>query len=498
MTVPSGSFEYVYDAIGRQTGITNPCGETTRWGYYNNNWLSSQTDYNASGSVVLSTSYEYDGRGFLTDLLNATSTGSVLCEFGSTNPTYELTYDAVGNCSAMSVSYPVSPGYSGTTDYAYDSRDELTQESSTRNSRYDDTSAYDNAENPTTLRGAAVPAANADNQISTSSSVYDGAGNPTTYAGNSLTFDTENRMTAYGSVLSCGYNIDDLRAWKRNSAGTTYFLYDQFRSVCEMNSSGAVTATNTEGNTGLVSRNASGNSVFYTFDPPGSTQCVLNSAGSVVTSSMNDAFGETAGSVASPYGFGGQQGYFTDMETGLLLLTGRYYDPGVGRFLTRDPSGDRGGINLYAYCHNNPTNLSDPFGTEPVNPVIGGIDCLESIGASIAQGTGVSCSAVGACVGTAVALAMIALLPELSGAAACLIGIIGSAVGDLAAGICDCLTGAPMPNGCEAAFDMMNAIMGCFVGIFLQWIPKSAIEAGLEIALDTTLHIVGMGEAAGC
>lgn len=39
----------------------------------------------------------------------------------------------------------------------------------------------------------------------------------------------------------------------------------------------------------------------------------------------------------SPFEFGGQFGYYTDVETGLLCLTHRYYDPGTGRFINRDP-----------------------------------------------------------------------------------------------------------------------------------------------------------------
>jgi uncharacterized protein RhaS with RHS repeats len=53
-------------------------------------------------------------------------------------------------------------------------------------------------------------------------------------------------------------------------------------------------------------------------------------------------------------------------ETGLLCLGQRYYDPGTGRFLNRDPVGYAGGENLYGYAGNNPINEIDPRGTQGV------------------------------------------------------------------------------------------------------------------------------------
>jgi len=58
----------------------------------------------------------------------------------------------------------------------------------------------------------------------------------------------------------------------------------------------------------------------------------------------------------------GQWGYYTDVETGILLLTHRYFDPATGRFLTRDPAGCEASVNLYAYVGNDPVNEDDPLG----------------------------------------------------------------------------------------------------------------------------------------
>ena len=48
--------------------------------------------------------------------------------------------------------------------------------------------------------------------------------------------------------------------------------------------------------------------------------------------------------------------------TGLYNFRLRWYDPATGRWLSKDPIGISGGLNLYAFCGNDPVNLMDPFG----------------------------------------------------------------------------------------------------------------------------------------
>ena len=62
---------------------------------------------------------------------------------------------------------------------------------------------------------------------------------------------------------------------------------------------------------------------------------------------------------------------YTDAETGLCYYGFRYYQPETGRWLSRDPLGIRGGLNLYGMCFNDPLNYYDYLGRDP-KPVSGG------------------------------------------------------------------------------------------------------------------------------
>ena len=224
---------------------------------------------------------------------------------------------------------------------------------------------------------------------------YDGNGNPTTYGSAKLTFDAQNRLTTLGSgsKFSAGYRADGLRAWKsglqrgslppvnsnaaKRSANTsqvivytppkTYFVYDGDSIIAELDPNGNATAVNTWGATGLLSRQniTAGTSSVYTYDPSGNVEQRLDgSSGAVKGSYAFDAFGKEAtnDTAPDPYQYGAKWGYYTDSETGLMLCGHRYYDSGTGRWLTRDPIGYDGGINLYGYVGNTGVNGIDPSG----------------------------------------------------------------------------------------------------------------------------------------
>ncbi len=188
-------------------------------------------------------------------------------------------------------------------------------------------------------------------------------------------------MTAYaGTTQTDAYDGDGLRVWKQpgtSSSTRTYFLYDGDTPVVEESNTGAFLAANTYGADGLVSRRSGSTTVCYLFDERGNVAQRTSSTGAVTGSEVYDSYGARTGTAAQPdpFGFGGQAGYYTDLETGLILCTHRFYDPQNGRWLTRDPMGYDGGVNLYGYVGNNPVNRVDPSGYFSFQQLIA---CLKS------------------------------------------------------------------------------------------------------------------------
>ena len=128
----------------------------------------------------------------------------------------------------------------------------------------------------------------------------------------------------------------------------------------------------------LTGLTGEGLSASYTYNDSGIRNLqgditgILNSAGEQIVSYTYDSWGRllsTSGSAAETIGQKNPfryRGYYYDAESGWYYLNSRYYDPEVGRFLNADgyvtTSIEILDSNMFAYCKNNPVNLSDPSG----------------------------------------------------------------------------------------------------------------------------------------
>ena len=195
--------------------------------------------------------------------------------------------------------------------------------------------------------------------------VYNVLGNPTTYRGNATEWQYGTRLTKFGTTT---FAYDG--AGRRISKGNISFTYDSNGRLIKQ-SNGLEFIYDNSGVIGLKYNNAQ---YFYRRDCQGNIIALIDNSGAVVVEYKYDAWGNHEAEVANedyvtlaeinPYRY---RGYYYDSETDLYFLQTRYYDPVVGRFISRDSIEYADpeiicGLNLYAYCGNNPVMATDPTG----------------------------------------------------------------------------------------------------------------------------------------
>ena len=109
---------------------------------------------------------------------------------------------------------------------------------------------------------------------------------------------------------------------------------------------------------------------YYRKNLQGDIIAIVDEAGNEAGRYTYDAWGNCSVSgsgvmSANPFRY---RGYYWDDEAGLYYLNTRWYDPEVGRFISPDSVNyldpeTLNGLNLYAYCLNNPVMYVDPTGT---------------------------------------------------------------------------------------------------------------------------------------
>lgn len=105
---------------------------------------------------------------------------------------------------------------------------------------------------------------------------------------------------------------------------------------------------------------------YYYTDAQGTVLATTDASGNVTSTADFRSFGEQV--AGEPTGGPGYTSHVGDVDTGLLYMQARYYDPRLGRFLSTDPisssAGSLSGFNRYAYAANNPVAFIDPDGRQ--------------------------------------------------------------------------------------------------------------------------------------
>ncbi|MFR3418472.1 MAG: RHS repeat-associated core domain-containing protein [Christensenellales bacterium] len=245
---------------------------------------------------------------------------------------------------------------------------------------------------------------------------YDASGNPTNYLGATLVWEGQ-RLKSYtpkdassGRANSYVYSYDENGIRTRKTIGSTVTDY-YYNGTLLMGT--VKTTTHSDGSTTtsklrfsydangkVVAVNYNGNYYYYLRNAQSDIVKLIDKTGATVVEYRYDSWGKllsTSGSLASTLGKNNPfryRGYVYDEETGFYYLQSRYYNPEVGRFISSDVLLSTGqgvlGHNAYAYCLNNPVNMSDSCGlyAEAIKPLDkaggGSVDIVTAIGSIIA------------------------------------------------------------------------------------------------------------------
>lgn len=394
LTTDAGTVNYTYDALNRLDQVKEAGS------------VLADYDYDAVGNLIQITRADgtvetrgYDARDRLLEIQTKNSVGRVIAG-------YNYTLDAVGN------RLQVVELDGRTVDYTYDSLHRLTQEKisgGVGGSRTIDY-AYDLAGNrlsmADSLSGLTTYSYDANNRLTqmvagsqTTQFAYDNNGSLLSRSDGTETItydwinDGENRLVGLNGSENIEYVYDaegNRVASIVDGVRTNYLVSPGILSqvLAEYDENGQVTKDYVYG-IGLVRSGENATESFYHSDGLGSVRMLTDTTGLITDTYTYDAYGvslSASGTSQNAFQFAGEQ----RDTTGLDYLRARYYDPELGRFISKDafPGSltDPMSQHDYQYAHANPVNNTDPTGyftlTEAITAIsFGGV--LASVGSSL-------------------------------------------------------------------------------------------------------------------
>jgi len=166
----------------------------------------------------------------------------------------------------------------------------------------------------------------------------------------------------YGYVQEHRYDGEGLRAGITSKEDSSHFVFYNGELLTESGSGETFRSRYILGY-GVAANEVEEQSGYHAYhlDEQNSTAYITGSHGQVENAYAYDSFGNLrreSGELRNRILYTGQQ---YDQEMGQYYLRARYYNPAIGRFTQEDVyRGD--GLNLYAYCANNPVVYYDPSG----------------------------------------------------------------------------------------------------------------------------------------
>jgi RHS repeat-associated protein len=394
---------YRYDPVGRLSEITAPNGDTAAFRFDAGGRLMEKILPNG-----VSARYAWNEDDSLKQIVNRNTASAILTQ-------HDYAYDGVGNRYSQTENIGGSTlGYA----YGYDELKRLTQVTNGTAAQQENY-AYDPLGNRTTKSvGATSPTVTAykfdlANQITEIHSgslagpllatlTYDNNGNLQSDGSRTYTWDAIDQLSQVsksGTTVAYGYDGLGQRVRKVTGGVTTQWLYDGSNIYAEYGSSwtnpnAVYTFAGLDHplmRTLATGSSSYGTSSYYAQDGLGSVVGTSNNTDSTTQTERFDAWGnKLSGTIpqAAQIGYTGRE----PDETGLIFYRARYYDPMLGRFVSRDPIGLAGGINRYAYVNGNPVNLVDPWGRAALPP-----DVLQTLNSNKSYTGEVMTDAPGGC-----------------------------------------------------------------------------------------------------